>query len=99
MLCVLLHRVHLQTGADRGLFQAAVPGKTNARWLKMNRTLQYYDIASGVSRSEHCAVCPKRRVCVGKRLFLFPYSVRVLIVSVFATESTRLQEEASSAQN
>lgn len=35
------------TGADHGLFQNAEPGKRPARWLREDRTLQFYDIDSG----------------------------------------------------
>eukprot|EP01114_Cavostelium_apophysatum_P007404 TRINITY_DN194_c0_g1_i3.p1 TRINITY_DN194_c0_g1~~TRINITY_DN194_c0_g1_i3.p1 ORF type:complete len:2578 (-),score=946.84 TRINITY_DN194_c0_g1_i3:69-7802(-) len=31
-------------GQDHGLFQPAVVGRNGARWLKMDRTLQYYDL-------------------------------------------------------
>lgn len=45
----IAEKAGLESTLDRGLFQAAVDGKTNARWLKMNRTLQYYDLNSNVS--------------------------------------------------
>ncbi len=35
-------------GGDHGLFQPA-HGETGARWLKENRTLQYYSLTSNVN--------------------------------------------------
>jgi len=34
-------------GADHGIFLPPIPGKTTGRWLKDDRTLQYYDLTSG----------------------------------------------------
>lgn len=42
---------NLQTGEggeDHGLFQPAGEGKRGARWLRMDRTLQYYDLKINV---------------------------------------------------
>ena len=35
-------------GEDHGLFQPAGEGKRGARWLRMDRTLQYYDLKINV---------------------------------------------------
>ena len=35
-------------GADHGMFQPTVPGKSTGRWLQPDRTIQFYDLFSGV---------------------------------------------------
>eukprot|EP01104_Vermistella_antarctica_P018056 TRINITY_DN6574_c0_g1_i1.p1 TRINITY_DN6574_c0_g1~~TRINITY_DN6574_c0_g1_i1.p1 ORF type:complete len:2432 (+),score=758.04 TRINITY_DN6574_c0_g1_i1:122-7417(+) len=34
-------------GADHGMFQPTVPGKSTGRWLQPDRTIQFYDLFSG----------------------------------------------------
>ena len=38
------NKMNLESTADRGIFQPAIAGKNTPRWLKLNRTLAYYDI-------------------------------------------------------
>ena len=46
-VCKQIREKFAEGGADHGLFQPTVPGKNPARWLKPERTLQYYDLQSG----------------------------------------------------
>lgn len=38
----------LIAGDDHGLYQAGIEGKRPARWLRPERTLQYYDLRQNV---------------------------------------------------
>ncbi len=47
-VCKQIREKFAEGGADHGLFRPAVPGKNPAQWLRMEKTLQFYDLQSNV---------------------------------------------------
>ncbi|GAM27313.1 hypothetical protein SAMD00019534_104880 [Acytostelium subglobosum LB1] len=45
-ICQLIKEKTNEGGDDHGLFQPGVEGRTNARWLQPDKSLQFYDISS-----------------------------------------------------
>ena len=50
-VCQQIREKYEVGGADHGIFQPDVKGQQTGRWLRMDRTLQFYDINTGVSYS------------------------------------------------
>jgi hypothetical protein len=47
-VCKQIREKFNEGGADHGIFRPAVPGRNPAQWLKMEKTLQFYDLQSNV---------------------------------------------------